>query len=298
MRFVVLVSLLFAIVAFANARISYMNQPEKYPKEVLRAINAERQRMKNAQSSKVSIQSVEGESNNGNGNGNDDREPAKIKFVNPDKEASDLCEEFITGLIHLNFTRMLNTVYNSSTFDYDNHHVKADWNTGAMVRDANGRYAPGGFRFIGIDQFVASIDAIGVLLDHQCALSKVSIAVRESTLSNRNKPYRNEETRMCDVRFYIGGFVKEQFNFPGFDKVSFENGHYHMELTRNAAGKLKIHRIVANDLEGTVPESFWSALYGETNIKKRCKALNDLVEPKKPLFTDFIEYASGSSISE
>jgi len=304
MKFTTLFLVFFAIVALVSAdeaaresrdSNSYMDQPQMYPKDVLRAINTERQRMKNAASQRQTQAGVVRERSS---SCNNDRDPVKIKFRNPDKEAYDLCSKYIEGLINLNFSQMVSTILNSTTFELDNHHIKADWATGAMKRLASGRYEVGGFKFVGFDALVASIDTIGVLLDHQCPLSKQSLVVRETVLSNRNKPHRNEETRMCVWRGYIGGFVKEQFNFPGFDKVSIENGYYTMELARNAAGELKIRKVIAVDLEASVPESHWSDLYAETNIKKRCKALDDLVEPKKALLTDLLEYVSGESIIE
>ena len=102
---------------------------------------------------------------------------------------------------------------------------------------------------------------------------------------------------MCIWRGFIAGIVREEVNLPGFEKITMENGYYTMSLVRDSkTGKLLIEKVVAVDLEIPIPEMYWAELYAETDLKKRCKLLKNIVNPKLDLYKDFLEYVSDDTI--
>ena len=169
--------------------------------------------------------------------------------------------------------------------------------SGTIQRNPNGRYQVGGFTFKGYSEFQENARQIAFLLHHQCSLSDQNIYIERFLSDNRMRPFYGKYSKMCIWRGFIAGIVREEVNLPGFEKITMENGYYTMSLVRDPkTGKLLIEKVVAVDLEVPIPEMYWAELYAETDLKKRCKLLKIIVNPKLDLYKDFLEYVSGDTI--
>jgi hypothetical protein len=232
-----------------------------------------------------------------------DTEPQvpKIKYYFPDREALDLCKRYVDGLIEVDIPKIASTIVNDTdaavkTFRLTNLHYKMDWN-GSLIRAPNGRLQYGGFELSGFQQVLQQGAVIRSLLEHQCSLSRQNIYIESYLVDNRALPVFGKYKKMCKWRGYIGGIVREEFNFPGFEKITAENGFYTMPMEKDAyTGKILIGSVTALDLEVPIPQEYWADLYAEKDWDKRCKKFNTLLEPKKVLFDELQELLSHDQI--